>query len=462
MNFPSLAASFRKELFDSDLPIFIARAPGRLDLMGGNVDYTGGMVFETTIAQATWAAVQRRNDNSIVLWNPLMQQYGWTSRIEFRIGDLTSDASVREAVARDPHARWTAYVIGAFCFLRNMYEEAFLGGATVYLASDIPLNKGVSSSAAVEVATMKAAAAAYGIELTGVNLAQACQWVENVIAQAPCGVMDQATVVLCEEGHLLPLLCQPCQPFPAIQLPECLELRVIDTGTTHTLAGMECERARAAAFMAYKLICDRENLVITHDESTRIPRPSDPRWNGWLSNVPPSLFRQRYEPQLPESLTGAEYLTLGKKHIDPFSTVKPEIDYPVRGAASYAIEENHRVRLFIALSEWAAAAPEPQALFGQLGELMFQSHYAYAACCLGCSTADMLVEEIRTEGTSSGLYGAKLTGGGAGGTVAVLLHREAESIFRKILDRFAVRSRTEPQVLKGSSPGADHFGIKVI
>ena len=65
----------------------------------------------------------------------------------------------------------------------------------MYIYSEVPLNKGVSSSAAVEVAVMKPAARAYGLDLHGIDLAEACQWVENVIAESACGIMDQAAVV---------------------------------------------------------------------------------------------------------------------------------------------------------------------------------------------------------------------------------------------------------------------------
>ena len=64
------------QLFDTATPIYISRAPGRLDVMGGNVDYTGGLVFEATIQEATWAAAQVRPDRQIVLVNPQMAECG--------------------------------------------------------------------------------------------------------------------------------------------------------------------------------------------------------------------------------------------------------------------------------------------------------------------------------------------------------------------------------------------------
>src|SRR5208283_3019983 len=183
-------------LFAPDRPIRYSRAPGRLDLMGGNDDYTGGLVFEATIREATWAGVQLRADRRIVFLNPQMKERGWQERVEFSLDDLTTDDAVRGLVNRDPGVRWTAYVLGIFHLLQRRFPPQVQCGATVYIESDVPLNKGVSSSASVEVAVMKAAVGAYDINLAGVELAEACQWVENVIAESACGIMDQITVVL--------------------------------------------------------------------------------------------------------------------------------------------------------------------------------------------------------------------------------------------------------------------------
>jgi galactokinase-like galactose-binding protein/GHMP kinase-like protein len=152
-------------VFRADRSIFIARAPGRLDLMGGNVDYTGGMVFESTLCEATWGAVQLRDDDSIVLINPQMRECEWEDHVTFPIAALTGEEAVRQLVNSDPRIRWTAYVLGTFYWLKR---QQAISGATVYIASDLPMNKGVSSSAAVEVAVMKAASVAYGRPVQGI------------------------------------------------------------------------------------------------------------------------------------------------------------------------------------------------------------------------------------------------------------------------------------------------------
>jgi L-arabinokinase len=445
--------------FSSAKPVYISRAPGRLDLMGGNVDYTGGLVFQATIREATWAAAQLRDDDRIVFWNLQMLQEGWLDRVEFEFSSLKDEEETRQQANQTPQARWTAYVLGVFYLLRRKFPEQVRSGVSVYLQSEVPLNKGVSSSAAVEVATMKAAAAAYGIAIDGIELAEMCQWVENVIAQSACGIMDQAASVLGDEGFVLPLLCQPCAPQPLVKLPTGLRCWAIDSGVRHAVTGIEYEAARAAAFAGYRMICDREDLPLALDNSGRIPRFVEPRWNGYISNISPSVFRSRYEAELPLSMSGEEIQSLNVTHVDPFTVIRPEVNYRVRACTRYAIEENQRIELFVEL----ARSPNPgAAAFRLMGDLMFQSHWSYTECGLGCEATDLLVELAREECASGKLYGAKVTGGGGGGTVAVLGPEDGEAAFRRVVEKYAKARRLQPYVFEGSSMGADRFGVHVL
>jgi galactokinase len=450
----------RGDTFDLERAVHIARAPGRLDLMGGNDDYTGGMVFEATIREATWAAAQPRADRTIELVNPQMRQHGWLDRAVFQLDQLVDVEHVRQLVNRDDRGRWTAYVLGVFFWLRQNFRKRADCGMTVLIHSDVPLNKGVSSSASVEVAVMKAAAAAYGIELVGVELAEACQWVENVIAQSACGVMDQIAVVLGDEGCILPLVCQTCLPQPLVRLPRGLVCWGIDSGVRHQVSGIEYEAARAAAFMGYKLICDRRGVEVVLDEGAKIPRYTDPRFGGYLANLSPSQFRA-VEHQLPVEMTGREYLKAGKILPDPFTQARPEVTYHIRACTRYAVEENHRVLLFVELARGMSDGytHEGAAL---LGELMRQSHWAYTETGLGCDKTDLLVELARELGPGRGIFGAKITGGGGGGTVAVLGRADAEDSLETIVDRYRARTSIDAYVFRGSSVGADRFGVVVV
>ncbi|HUZ45821.1 MAG TPA: galactokinase family protein [Terriglobia bacterium] len=448
----------KREFFSPDGPIHIGRAPGRLDLIGGNVDYTGGLVFEMTIQEATWAAAQPRKDGLIVFLNPQMKDHGWDTRVEFKLADLGSEDNVRRLVNQSPEIRWTSYLLGIFYLLKNKFPDRIQTGANVYIESEVPLNKGVSSSAAVEIAVMKTVAQAYGISYEGIELAQACQWVENVIAQSACGIMDQAIIVMGHEGSCLPLLCKPCEPHPPVRLPSDLAVWAIDSGVRHAVTGIEYEAARAACFMGYKMICDWEKLNLRLDDSNDIPRWVDSRWDGYPSNISPSQFRSLYERRLPEEWTGEEYLKSSKLHIDPFTPVRPEAKYPIRAATRYAVEENQRVCLFAELARGNGQQNSTEA-FRLMGDLMYQSHFAYTECGLGAKATDLIVDLARQEGIAQGIYGSKITGGGSGGTVAILGHRDAREAFLRVVRGYKEIQGFDPYVFEGSSMGADDFGV---
>jgi galactokinase len=443
------------DFFEGGKPVWVARAPGRLDVMGGNVDYTGGMVLQSLLREAVCVAVQPRADDLIRILNPGAAQFGWESSLELHVIDLGDLPSLQLLCSRTESLRWAGYVLGALHFLESQCRWGVAGGADIFISSDLPPNKGVSSSAALEIAVLKAASAARGMALHGVDLATAGQWVENVVVGAACGIMDQAAIVLGEKDRLLPLLCQSCQPLPLVRLPPGLQLWGIDSMAPRSTTGAAYEAARAAAFIGYKLICQREGIEILPDRLSAIPRSTDARWNGYLSNLAPSDFRSLYERWLPESLSGREFLERAGAHADPFTPIQPNTEYPVRAATRYAAEENLRVQMVRALLE-SHATGIPDSSLRLIGELFRQSHAAYAECGLGSEACDELVAHA----LCSGLPGAKMTGGGAGGVVAILGCSQDQPVIQRIAQQYAAAKGAVPHVFEGSSDGVDAFGAR--
>ncbi|MFT3700838.1 MAG: hypothetical protein QM802_00585 [Agriterribacter sp.] len=200
---------------------------------------------------------------------------------------------------------------------------------------------------------------------------------------------------------------------------------------------------------------------VREDTSGEINRYTDDTWNGYLANVARSDFYEKYENLLPEKMYKQEYLNKHHIHVDPFSPLKEGVVYNVRANTRYAVEENMRVQLFSELSRGASKAPTKRS-FTLMGELMYQSHYAYTECGLGAKATDYLVNLCKKEGIANGIYGAKITGGGAGGTVAILADKKAGATVKKIFDTYAAAKLGEPYLFEGSSDGADTFGIKVV
>ncbi len=260
--------------------------------MGGNDDYTGGLVFETTIREATLAAVQPRPRPPGGALQPGGQDAGlgragrvFAGRPErWEPGEAARRRAGLDQLGGKPRL-WCAYILGDIYYLLMKFPEKVRFGFNLYLESEVPLGKGVSSSAALEVAPMKAMACLYGIPVQGVELASWTQWVEIALTGSACGIMDQLAVVMGDRDAFVPMLCQPCQPYPLVRLPHDLRLWGIDLGVRHAISGIEYESARAATFMGYRYLCEFERLQPVLDESGALPRYVDPAM-GWLPGPP--------------------------------------------------------------------------------------------------------------------------------------------------------------------------------
>ena len=446
-----------RELFDNETDLFITRAPGRLDLMGGIADYSGSLVLELPIAEAAFVALQRDASRKIRIVS-LTSNRTRNELFEMSLDDFEREGSpvdydeARKLFQADTSGEWAAYVAGAFLVLMRERGVRFTEGARILLASNVPQGKGVSSSAAIEVATMSAVTAAFGIEMAPRDLALLCQKVENAVVGAPCGVMDQMTAACGAEGELLALLCQPAELQEMIALPDDLAVWGVESGEGHSVRGDDYGSVRTGAFMGYRIIADVAKLKVeAADDGLRV---EDGIWHGYLANVTPSEFESSYAKHIPERIAGGEFLARYGGTTDEVTRVNPERIYPVLKPTAHAVYEHSRVRAFADLLRAPAGARRNE----QLGELMYQSHASYSACGLGSVGTDLLVRLVRDLGGSHGLYGAKITGGGSGGTVAILGARNAEAAVRRVAASYEQAMSYQPYVFAGSSPGSAVFG----
>jgi L-arabinokinase len=323
----------------------------------------------------------------------------------------------------------------------------------------VPEGKGVSSSAALEVATMTAVAAAFDVDISPRQSALLCQRVENLIVGAPCGVMDQMTSVCGEENQLLEMRCQPAEVLGTIKLPRDIAVWGLDSGVRHSVGGGDYGSVRAGTFMGYRIIAELAGLnVIRNGKSVVI---DDPYWNGYLANLAPVEFEERFAKKLPETIVGEEFIARYGGTTDPVTNVAPEQTYSILAPVAHAVYENSRVNSFAELLR-ERRDPLTWQDKATLGKLMYESHASYSACGLGSPATDTLVELVRTAGAEQGLYGAKITGGGSGGTVAVLGNRDASAAVGDIAQGFFELRGYQPYIFSGSSPGSAAFGHLVL
>jgi L-arabinokinase len=446
-----------RRLFDTDADLIIARAPGRLDVMGGIADYSGSLVLQLPVREATLVALQRDASRTLKIVNLGADR---AAVFEMPLADLEvheRPMGYEAACAyfgRDPARHWVAYVAGAFLVLMRERRLHFHDGARLLIASQVPEGKGVSSSAAIEVAVMQAVTTAFAVPITPRELALLCQKVENLVVGAPCGVMDQMTAACGEANRLLALLCQPAELEGTISIPEELAVWGLDSGVPHSVTGAEYTSVRIGAFIGYRIIAEMAGLSVISGAPGEPVQIEDPRWRGYLANLTPAEFDECYSARLPERMTGEEFLARYKGTTDPVTRVNPERTYVVRTPTAHPIHEHHRVRAYTGLLGSSLTERQLQLL----GELMYESHASYSACGLGSEGTDRLVELVRTAGPSRGLYGAKITGGGSGGTVAVVGRRGADAAIQAIADDYARETGYRPYIFTGSSPGASAFG----
>lgn len=436
--------------FERAAPILVARAPGRLDLMGGIADYSGSLVLELPLDVATFVAAQQTSDGCLTV-RSLALDPGAHRDVAV---PLEAVDDVGRLISRDPRRRWAAYVLGAAPVLRRELGIDVGGGLRLLVDSSVPLSKGVSSSAALEVAAMTAICAAVGVTLAPRDLALLCQRVENVVVGAPCGVMDQMTAACGERNRLLALLCQPAELQAQVALPPTLEVWGIDSGIRHEVGGADYTGVRVGAFMGYRLIAAVARLPVKEVGNGRV-EIVDPKWGGYLANVTPAKWEAKYRDLLPDVMDGGFFLRGFGGISDLVTRVDETRAYRVRQPTAHPIYEHQRVQIFRNLLAAGAATDGERR---QLGELMYQSHASYSACGLGSSGTDRLVALARSAGPAAGICGAKITGGGSGGVVAVLAKAGSRAVVESIAREYERLTGRAALVLGGSSDGAARFG----
>ena len=431
----------------------LARAPGRLDVMGGIADYSGSLVLEMPIAQGTKALAARRSDGLWRVYSREAGSSGLQALVEVPTRWLETEAKARSFFAKNAKTSWASYALGCVTLLLRE-KKMPAGGADLHLVSDVPLARGLSSSASVEVAAMTALGRLFKISFGPTELPVLCQRVENQVVGAPCGLMDQLTCYLGKKDRLLPILCQPDIVQTQVPVPRGIGFVGIDSGVRHWVGGSSYSAVRTAAFMGYSLIALKEGAAPKELRRVlRTGKASSLPYGGFLSNIPPAWFQSHYSPHLPEKMKGRDFLRLAGASIDRVTEVEPSKTYSVRSCARHPVFENSRVARFkeglLTLTTLAKGRGE---ILAQMGGLMFQSHESYGACGLGEPVTDRIVAEARKAGPGSGVYGAKITGGGSGGTVCLLTEGRKGLETAGRIARKAVGPRAF--LVHGSSDGA--------
>lgn len=433
--------------------ICVTRVPARLDVMGGIADYSGANVCEAVLGRGVLVGIQARTDRTLRIRS--MQAGLKALPIETRLslsafyaGDqLAGYAEIRALCQANPLASWATYIVGSIFTLLKEERVDLPYGFNLLLLGAVPMNVGIGSSAAAEIGTLSCLNAYLGLKLSPARLAQLGQLAENHVVGAPCGIMDQTAITSGRQGCLTHILCRPGEVRGEVQIPPGTGFVGINSMVRHSVAGNPYKDTRIGAFMGRRIINELRAKAgqppVTH-----------------LTELSVAQFQRDYEQVLPREILGSAFLAQHQSHEDAVTKISPDATYAVVGPTRHPIGENERVLKFMDALR-AARNGDEKALI-EAGECMFAAHASYKNNChLSTEEVDFLVEAVRERGVKAGLYGAKITGGGTGGTVAVFGKLDAlAKHIPAIATEYSRRIGQMPDIFEGTSPGAVEFGAR--
>jgi len=369
-------------------PRWITAAPGRVNVIGEHTDYNDGFVLPMAIERYTLIAAAPAVKGS------------QTIRLRSAAGSIEAVIDLGQPLKPAPKGTWYNYPLGVIAgFLARGLNP---GGFDAFIYSTVPLGGGLSSSAALEVATATLLETITGTTLDPVEKALVCQKAEHDYAGMPCGIMDQFISVLGRENHLLLLDCRSRKPELVPMMDPAMALLITNTNVKHELTGGEYAKRRAQCEQAARIL-------------------------GVAS------LRDATAGQLEQA--------------------KGKMDEVVYRRARHVISEIERTAHAaegVRASNWAT-----------VGQLMYASHASLRGDYeVSCSELDAVVEIAQSIGPQGGVLGCRMTGGGFGGCTVALVRADAvDAISAQIAAQYEQRTHIKPTLFV-SRPAAGATVIK--
>ena len=356
-------------------PAAVAYAPGRIEVLGNHTDYNEGYVFSAAIDKGTFFAVSPTADDKVTL-------------VALDLGE-TYETTVSAVAPVKEGATWASYVLGTFNFLFDGDLKGVAHGFKAVFGGNIPLGAGLSSSAALEVATGLALAKIYGVTKDTTAMAKLCQKAENVFAGCPCGLLDQASSLYGKEGALVKSDFRYCK-FENVDMGPTVAFMMVKSNAKHALVDGAYASRRQACEEAAKYFAGVLRKPVTH-----------------LRDV-----------------TMAEWVLY-----------RGGLDEAAAKRAVHPIGEDERVLQGAALLE--------KGDLKAFGALMFDSHESSRTWFENsCEELDAIVDSAKA---IPEVYGARLSGGGFGGSCCLLVEpAAAEKIAAQISRDYKAKFGDEP------------------
>lgn len=354
-------------------PEVASSAPGRINIIGEHTDYNQGYVLPAAINLKNYFFLSKRTDKKVCIWAE-----------NFKKREMFS----LQNISFSKQNKWINYVKGIFWTLQE--ERLDLCGINGLIWGNIPLEAGLSSSAALEVSIIQGLNTIFKLGLAPRRMAELARKAENDFVGVQCGIMDQFISFFGEKSEAVFLDCESLEYelVPVHLVREDLRILVFESGVRRELAFSEYNKRRHESFQALELL--KKYRIKSYKQAT---------------------------------------LDLLKKR-------KDEMDKELFKRARHVVSENERVK--------HAVEALRKDDFRLLGELIFRSHESLRDDYeVSCPELDLLYESARQ---FPGCFGARLTGAGFGGSGIALVKQERLAAFReKVLEEARKRNFPRPE-----------------
>jgi galactokinase len=354
-------------------PQWIAAAPGRVNVIGEHTDYNDGFVFPMAIERYTVIAAAPSNAKSNAI------------RLQSTAENSVAEIDLSRPLSPAKKGTWFNYPLGVLAGFeaRGIKPPGF----DALIHSTVPLGGGLSSSAALEVATATLLESISGKRLDPVDKALLAQKAEHEYAGMPCGIMDQFISVMGKKDHLLLLDCRSRHTELVPMTDPAIELLITNTNVKHELTGGEYAKRRAQCEQAAR------ELGVS-------------------------------------SLRDAD--------AEKLERTRPKMDNTVYRRAKHVVSEIERT---LHAAEGVRASNWPT-----VGQLMYASHASLRDDYeVSCPELDAVVEIAQSIGLTGGVYGCRMTGGGFGGcTVALVQSDKVKAISDRVAVEYEKRTKIKP------------------
>jgi galactokinase len=359
--------------FDSyDTPATLYAAPGRVNLIGEHTDYCDGFVMPAAIDFSTVVAISQRNDGRL-----LVHSVNYEDHVDHTLNEFLDDRFAQ--LRGGSETRWSDYVAGVLWKLRA-HGVPVADGFSITIEGDVPLGAGLSSSAAIEVATAFAVLGAASFDMPLEKIAQLCRAAENGFVGANVGIMDQFVSCCGAQDHAVMIDCRSLQ-YTLAPIPSDVRIVICNSMVKHSVAGGEYNTRRAEI-----------------EEGTAILRHHRPEIKALRDATVEDL--RRWGNEMPDN---------------------------VLRRCRHVVTEDNRV---LAAVDAFRAGDLPR-----FGQLMREAHISFRDDFeASCKEIDILVELANKRPEC---FGARLTGGGFGGcTVNLVSADRVEEFTRAMRDGY--------------------------